>query len=88
MLALYCAIICQHILWIDIPAKMDWCGYDRSVSHPLALSKEVDGFDVKYGLYIQTSGATLKECKPLSLADHLRELSYFVDFDGDGGVCR
>lgn len=89
MFALYCALICQHIVWTNPPiSNITWCGYDHQASHVMALSKTTDGFDPVHELDMKTWGATLKECKPLTASQILTEISYFIDFDGDGGVCN
>ena len=86
MIAMYCALLFQNInFWDSQPINLSM---KKTHAHALEAVKDFNFVSLEYGFEVKTWGAALKKCIPVPPKDQLRELGYFVEFDGDGKVCR
>jgi hypothetical protein len=84
---LYCAMLFQIVNYWDAQ-KVEWHSPYFKNSEILRDSDDLTLVAPEYLFNTITWGASLKDCVYEPASNQLERLSYFVDFDGDGKVCR
>ncbi len=86
MTLVYCAMLFGVITYWDTDPIV-W--RDKgTVRYALKASDELNYVSAEYGHESATWGASLKKCVPATAEEQLEIIGYFVEFDGDGKVCR
>lgn len=87
MILTYCAMLFLTVNYWDsdpIITSMK----EQTVSEAVRATEQFNYVSAKYGHETLSWGASFKKCEPVPAKDILKEIGYFVEFDGDGKACR
>lgn len=87
MTLFYIAILCYDLNFFETSDRLQGCFRTWDKVGLAALVSD-NRFVYKYGFIDTTWGASLKDQQRVPPKDLLERLSWVVDFDGDGKLCR
>lgn len=87
MILTYCSIMFQLVTYWDAP-PIHVTMKDYNCKHITEELKAFNYVSPEYEHEVQTWGVCLRDREPVKPEQLLTELSYFINFVGDGKVCR